>query len=72
LIEFYFNGWGKENYFEENTDPMVIEQVNRWEIFTLGRKYLLGSIQAKLHPLFNILLTSTNNIANPYGIQIII
>jgi hypothetical protein len=68
FIEFYFNGLGNENYSEAITDLNIIERINRGEIFTLGRKYLSGSIQVELHPLFNFFLTSINNIADPSGI----
>ena len=67
LIEFYFNGLGNENYSEAITDPAILERINRGEIFTLGRKYLSGSIRMELHPLFNIFLTSINNMADPSG-----
>jgi hypothetical protein len=67
FIEFYFNGLGDENYAEAISDPAILERINRGEIFTLGRKYLSGSIQMELHPLFNIFLTSINNVADPSG-----
>jgi len=67
FIEFYFNGLGNENYSEAITDPTILERINRGEIFTLGRKYLSGSIRMELHPLFNIYLTSINNMADPSG-----
>jgi hypothetical protein len=45
-----------------------MERIVRGEIFTLGRKYLSGSVKVELHPLFNVFLTSINNIADPSGI----
>ncbi len=68
FIEFYYNGLGDEKYSEAITDPAIIERINRGEIFTLGRKYLSGSIRMQLHPLFHLYLTSINNIADPSGI----
>ncbi len=68
FVELYFNGLGNENYSEAIADPNITERINRGEIFTLGQKYLSGSIRLELHPLFNIFLTSINNIADPSGI----
>jgi len=67
-IELYFNGLGEDNYSQALTNQALMEQIARGEIFTLGREYLSVSMQAELHPLFNLFLTSINNIADPSGI----
>lgn len=68
FVEFYFNGLGDENYSLAITDKALVERIIRGEIFTLGRTYLTGSVRIELHPLFNLILTSINNIADPSGI----
>ncbi len=68
FIEFYFNGLGEDNYSKAITDKALVERIVRGEIFTLGRTYLSGSVRVELHPLFNLFLTSINNIADPSGI----
>ena len=68
FIEFYFDGLGEDNYSEAITDRALVERIVRGEIFTLGRAYLSGSVRIELHPLFNLILTSINNIADPSGI----
>jgi hypothetical protein len=68
FVEFYFNGLGDENYSLAITDKALVERIIRGEIFTLGRTYLTGSVRVELHPLFNLILTSINNIADPSGI----
>jgi len=68
FIELYFDGLGEENYSEAITNQALVERIVRGEIFTLGRKYLSGSVKVELHPLFNVFLTSINNIADPSGI----
>ena len=68
LIEFYYNGIGKDDYFEAITDPAILERLDRGEIFTLGRYYLSGQIQLELHPLFHLYLASINNLADPSGL----
>ena len=68
LIEFYYNGLGNDQYSEVYTDPDISERIARGEMFTLGRTYLSGEIQAELHPLFKTYLTVINNLADPSGI----
>jgi hypothetical protein len=68
FVEFYFNGLGEKNYSLAITDKALVERIIRGEIFTLGRTYLSGSVRMELHPLFNLILTSINNIADPSGI----
>jgi len=68
FVEYYFNGIGKDDYQDAVLDPAIAERVARGELFALGRNYLSGHIQLELHPLFNIFLTSINNVADPSGI----
>ncbi len=68
FVEFYFNGLGEENYSKAITNKALVERIIRGEIFTLGRAYLSGSVRVELHPLFNFILTSINNITDPSGI----
>jgi hypothetical protein len=68
FVEFYFNGLGEENYSTAITNKALVERIVRGEIFTLGRAYLSASVRVELHPLFNVIFTSINNITDPSGI----
>ena len=68
FIEFYFNGLGKNNYTEAYADPDISERLGRGDMFSLGRIYLSGKIQAELNPLLNVYLTIINNLTDPSGI----
>ena len=68
FIEFYFNGLGKNNYTKAYADPDISERLVRGDMFSLGRTYLSGEIQAELNPLLNVYLTIINNLADPSGI----
>ena len=68
FIEFYFNGLGEDDPAEALTNPDVAERFARGELFTLGRTFLSGTVQAELHPLFNVYVTVINNLNDPSGI----
>ena len=67
LVEYYFNGLGKDDYQDALQEPAIAERVARGELFALGRHYLSGHIQLELHPLFKFFLTSINNVEDPSG-----
>jgi len=69
FVEAYYNGLGeRDDYAEALLDPDVFERVDRGELFTLGRAYLSGHIRMELHPLFNVSVTTINNLNDPSGI----
>jgi len=68
FVEYYFNGIGEDDYQEAVLNPAIAERVARGELFALGRNYLSGHIQLELHPLFQVFLTSINNVEDPSGI----
>ncbi len=68
FIEFYFNGLGKNNYTKAYSDPDITERLVRGDMFSLGRTYLSGEIQAELNPLLNVYFTIINNLADLSGI----
>jgi len=68
LIEYYYNGLGKNNYTDAMQDPQVMERIDRGELFALGKNYLSGQVQVELHPLFNVYLSVINNVKDPSGI----
>ncbi|MCP4020648.1 MAG: hypothetical protein GY729_02295 [Desulfobacteraceae bacterium] len=68
LIEYYHNGLGKNNYTRAMEDPVLMERIDRGELFSLGKNYLNTRIQLELHPLFNLYLNTINNIEDPSGI----
>jgi len=67
FVEYYFNGLGEDDYQDAVLDPAIAERVARGELFALGRHYLSGHIQLELHPLFQVFLTSINNVEDPSG-----
>lgn len=67
-LEFYFNGLGDNDYTQGITNPKIAERLNRGEMFTIGRTYLGGMVQAELHPLFTVKINVINNMADPSGI----
>jgi hypothetical protein len=60
-LELYHNGLGKDDCSKALSDPVLIQAIARGEMFTLGKTYLAGMIQAEVHPLFNIYVTMINN-----------
>jgi hypothetical protein len=71
LIEFYFNGLGRRHgdYAQALTDPQLSRRLARGELFTLGRTYLAGQLQAELHPLLHASLITIVNLADPSTIM---
>lgn len=67
LAEFYYNGLGKDEYFEACSDPDIAARFDRGELYTLGKTYLALEITVELHPLARIYLTAINNLADPSG-----
>ncbi len=68
LIEFYYNGLGRDTYPEAISDDAVSERLNRGELFVLGKSYINAEIQVELHPLFKVSLTGINNVRDPSGV----
>lgn len=69
LIEFYYNSLGHTGrYADAFRDADLMEKIARGEIFTLGRAYLTGRINAELTPLLNAYLTVINNMNDPSGV----
>lgn len=68
LIEFYYNGLGRDTYPDAISDDAVSERLNRGELFVLGTSYINAEIQVELHPLFKVSLTGINNARDPSGI----
>ncbi len=64
LVELYYNSLGEDDSASALENPAIAERLGRGELFTLGRYYLAGEIQAELHPLFNIFLTGITNLAD--------
>jgi len=67
LIEYYYNGLGKNNYSDAMTDPGVLERIDRGELFVLGKNYVSGQVQMELHPLLTVYLGIINNLEDPSG-----
>lgn len=68
FMELYYNGLGETDYPEVLEDPDLVAALVRGEVFTLGRLYLTPSIGVELHPLFNVYITSINNLRDPSGV----
>jgi hypothetical protein len=69
FLEFYYNGLGedKDDYAHALFDPDVAERIERGELFTLGRLYLVSHVRMEVHPLLNLYLTVMNNLQDPSG-----
>jgi len=67
FLEYYHNGLGETDYTAALSDPDLLKRLERGEIFTLGRDCVSGHIRVELHPLFNVALTATTNLADPSG-----
>jgi hypothetical protein len=67
FIEYFHSGLGETDYTEALSDPDLLKRLARGEMFTLGRDYVSGHIRVELHPLFNVALTATTNLADPSG-----
>ncbi len=68
MIEYYYNGLGRNNYPQALLNPNIGERIRRGELFVLGKNYMSAEIQAELHPLFSVYLTAINNVKDPSGI----
>ena len=68
FIEYYYNGLGENDYPQALMNPNLTKRLARGELFILGKNYLSGHVEAELHPLFKIYLTSINNVEDPSGI----
>jgi hypothetical protein len=67
LIEYYHNGLGENNYTNAMADPIVLERLDRGELFVLGKDYVSAQIQMELHPLLSVYLGVINNVRDPSG-----
>jgi hypothetical protein len=67
-IELYFNGLGRDNPTEAIGDPLILERVERGELFALGRIYTDAEIKVELHPLFNAFCTIILNLHDTSGV----
>ena len=67
FLEYYHNGLGEADYTAALSDPDLFKRLERGEMFTLGRDYVSGHIRVELHPLFNVAVTATTNLADPSG-----
>lgn len=67
-IEFYFNGLGRDDPTEAIQDPLILERVERGELFALGRVYADAEIKVELHPLFTIYCTGILNLYDTSGV----
>jgi hypothetical protein len=68
FVETYYNGLGGKHYGSALFEPILARRVARGELFTLGKVYLTGSINMEVHPLFNLFVTSINNLQDPSGL----
>ncbi len=68
FLEFYFNGIGEKDYEKALSNPDIVERIDRGELYVLGRTYLAGNARVELHPLFNVFLSSINNLRDPSGV----
>lgn len=65
LLEYFHNGLGRnDDYASALADPDVIDRLQRGELFTLGKNYLAGRLQADLHPLVNAGLATIVNLSD--------
>jgi hypothetical protein len=67
FIECYFNGAGSDDAGGSLDDPVVLERVERGELFTLGRRYVAASLQYEAHPLLNGYVTAIHNLNDGSG-----
>lgn len=67
-IELYFNGLGQDDPCEAIGDPLVLNRVERGELFALGRTYADAEINVELHPLFNAYCTIILNLFDASGV----
>jgi hypothetical protein len=70
LMEFYYNGLGlgRGDYDQSLTDTQLSRRLGRGELFTLGRAYMAGRLQAELHPLLQCSMVAIVNLADPSAI----
>ena len=69
LIEFYYNGLGRDDGYEKTLEnEALVRRLLRGEQFTIGRYYLAGQLQIELHPLVQFHATAIVNLADPSGL----
>jgi len=65
LIEFYYNGLGKKDYFEALSDISISRRIQSGELYVLGNYYLGSELQIEWHPLVKSYLTMIVNLSDP-------
>jgi hypothetical protein len=69
LVECYYNGLGLTgDYDQVVNNASLLSQLERGEMFTLGRYYLAVQMQVELHPLVQLHTTAIANLSDPSGV----
>lgn len=61
MAEVYLNDLGEKDPEKALRSSALMSRLSRGEIFTLGRKYISGTMQVEVHPLFNTHFTAIVN-----------
>jgi hypothetical protein len=54
FLEYHHNGLGGSDYLAALSDPFLLTQIGRQNVFLLGRDYAAASLQVELHPLVHV------------------
>jgi hypothetical protein len=72
LVEYYHNGFGLRggDYSLQNLaqHPELLKRIERGELFTLGRDYVVASATVELTPLFLLIPNIFVNLGDPSGL----
>ena len=72
VLEYYHNGFGVQGDDYSLTvlaqHPELLKRIERGELFTLGRNYIVASATVEITPLFNLVPNFFVNLGDPSGL----
>jgi len=66
-VEFFYNGLCNNHYEAQLQDPLIVERLDRGDLFTLGQMYVSSTIESEVVPGVRALLSLLNSIEDPSG-----
>ena len=67
-LEYFFNELGQNSSNILELNPILVDQIDRGELFTIGKNYLATGLQIEIHPLVNAYPSAVFNLNDESGI----
>lgn len=65
--EFFYNGLCNSHYGAELIEPVIVNRLNRGDLYTLGKYYISGTLESEIMQGVRVALTSLNNAEDGSG-----